>query len=328
MAISFKITPPGAKEKHFEISLDMEKILIGRGAPCDVRLPDASVSYHHATILMVETSYCLLDKNSKNGTYLNGKRLLRGKRYTLSTGDEIRICGFRITVNLSVPLAETFSAEKTDILAREIFLSAMAGEEEKIILLEIKKGSDAGKIHEIPPGRKTITVGTSDDCDVRINEKKVKDFGMEINLTPSGWRINEDSIFQARRFISYPARGKLHDEDEITIGGTRICFHDPVDRSLSDLRSKKGPEIQNGEEDLPPEPASPAEAGETKETMDERERKKPQTLPEKKPAAVQQLRQGKSEIREKYAAEYRIAAIAFGIIAFLLSLLLLILVLF
>lgn len=44
------------------------KALVGRGADCEVRLPDPSVSLHHATIRKRGDNYILIDEFSSHGT--------------------------------------------------------------------------------------------------------------------------------------------------------------------------------------------------------------------------------------------------------------------
>lgn len=44
------------------------KALVGRGADCEIRLPDPSVSAHHATIRKRGDSYILIDEFSSHGT--------------------------------------------------------------------------------------------------------------------------------------------------------------------------------------------------------------------------------------------------------------------
>lgn len=323
MAIDFKITSPETKENFFNISLDIDKILIGRGVSCDIRLPSPLISYHHATIEMVETSYFVTDRVSKNGSYLNGSRLLAGKRTRLSTGDTLRICGFEIRINLSVPLADAYSAEKTDILEREIFLSSRSRDENESVFFEITEGSDSGRKFKVPSGLKTVTIGTAQDCDFSFNEKRAKKFCMRIDLTPTGWKIDENSVGDARRLVSFPARGKLHDGNEITVGKTSILFHDSIDAALSILKTEKELEASPEVEVVPGEPR-PSPGGPFPE------KEQPSQERKKEKAEKQRMSRGEAAAgqKEKYAAEYRIAAIAFGIIAFLLSLLLLILVLF
>jgi hypothetical protein len=64
---------------------------IGRAPDNDVVLADSFVSRRHCAILVHAGSPCELhDTASKNGTYVNGKRLTGPTR--LNAGDEIRMC--------------------------------------------------------------------------------------------------------------------------------------------------------------------------------------------------------------------------------------------
>jgi pSer/pThr/pTyr-binding forkhead associated (FHA) protein len=317
MAIHFEITPPGQTGRTFSISLDMDKILLGRGAPSDINLPSAAVSYHHATIEMIGTTYALMDAGSKNGTFLGGKKILPGKRYHLSSSDSIRICGFDIRINLSVPLAEPYSAEKTDVLARDMLMLGMAGRSDSGAWVEVTSGTGAGKTFRVPPSARLFTVGTSEGCDLPIVEKRAGELRIEIELAPAGWRINENSFRAAAHLVSFPAKGRLRDGDEIEIGKTRILFHDDIDRALAGLKTRR--DLEEAEAPPSPEQVQPQQPGE----------EKPQESAGRgKTGKAGSAADGPAPQTEKYAMEYRIAAIAFGIIAFLVSLLILILLLF
>lgn len=63
--------------------------LIGRGAECDLALPERQVSRHHAKILRRPGYFELEDLGSKNGTHLNGQPVSENVR--LQDGDEIQI---------------------------------------------------------------------------------------------------------------------------------------------------------------------------------------------------------------------------------------------
>ncbi len=69
--------------------LDQETITIGRGADCEIVLPERQVSRHHARLEKRRQGYVLLDLGSKNGTYVNGQEI-QGP-YRLTDGDEIQI---------------------------------------------------------------------------------------------------------------------------------------------------------------------------------------------------------------------------------------------
>lgn len=62
---------------------------IGRSPLCEVMLPERVVSREHAYIERRPDGYYLFDKQSKNGTYLNGEPVTAGRR--LQDGDEIQI---------------------------------------------------------------------------------------------------------------------------------------------------------------------------------------------------------------------------------------------
>ncbi|HEY62982.1 MAG TPA: FHA domain-containing protein [Caldilineae bacterium] len=62
---------------------------VGRSARNDVVLDDPLVSRAHAEIRHTDEGWVLHDRNSTNGTYLNGRRVIRSE--PLRDGDEIRI---------------------------------------------------------------------------------------------------------------------------------------------------------------------------------------------------------------------------------------------
>jgi hypothetical protein len=318
MAIHFEISPPGSQGKTFAISLDMDKILVGRGGSCDIRLPHPAVSYLHAAIEMSDTSVTLTDSDSRNGTLLNGKKLVRGKRTRLSSGDVIGICGFSVKVTLSVPLAEAYSAERTDVLEREMFLAATPPETPGC-RLEIVAGADEGAVFDLPAAG-TVTIGTAQGCDITFAEKKARELRLTLVLTPAGWKIEEATAADTAVPVTMPARGRLHDGDEIIVGKTKIVFHDAVDKMLTGLRARREAEAQPDEAGAAGAPLRPPAAGAAA---------KPAAETSPKPASSARphdAREGGAG--EKYAAEYRIAAVAFGIIVFILSLILLIILFF
>ncbi|MFZ9932236.1 MAG: FHA domain-containing protein [Chthoniobacterales bacterium] len=63
------------------------KLTVGRLGDNDVQLDDGSVSSHHGEILLREGAAVLVDKDSTNGTFLNGEQV-KGE-CPLSEGDEI-----------------------------------------------------------------------------------------------------------------------------------------------------------------------------------------------------------------------------------------------
>ena len=76
------------------IPLDREDVILGRALEADVRVNDTEVSRQHARITALsddtkqDSDYVLTDLDSRNGTFLNGRRI---KRETLENGDKITV---------------------------------------------------------------------------------------------------------------------------------------------------------------------------------------------------------------------------------------------
>ncbi len=62
---------------------------IGRDPENDVVIPDRRVSRRHAEVVQIGSDFVLRDCDSKNGTFVNGERVLSERR--LQDGDEIQV---------------------------------------------------------------------------------------------------------------------------------------------------------------------------------------------------------------------------------------------
>jgi hypothetical protein len=69
--------------------IDVKEFVIGRGADCQIMLPERQVSRYHAKIVRENGRYVLHDLDSKNGTHLNGVQV-KGSS-PIRDGDEIQI---------------------------------------------------------------------------------------------------------------------------------------------------------------------------------------------------------------------------------------------
>ena len=76
------------------IPLEREEVILGRALEADVRVNDTQVSRQHARVTAVRdekkqsTEYVLHDLDSRNGTFLNGRRV---RREVLENGDKITV---------------------------------------------------------------------------------------------------------------------------------------------------------------------------------------------------------------------------------------------
>lgn len=88
-----------------EGSLDGERfpvspagLLIGRDEACDVVIDDPGISRHHARVLLHNASVWVQDAGSRNGVYVNERRITRHTE--LGPGDQLRVGSHRFLLEL------------------------------------------------------------------------------------------------------------------------------------------------------------------------------------------------------------------------------------
>jgi pSer/pThr/pTyr-binding forkhead associated (FHA) protein len=70
-------------------------VLVGRHAECDAKIDSALVSLRHCILSEDAGEVVVMDLDSTNGTWINGRRVQRGR---LKSGDEMAIANIRYRV--------------------------------------------------------------------------------------------------------------------------------------------------------------------------------------------------------------------------------------
>ena len=100
--------------------VDSDGLTIGRDEECSVVLDDANVSRFHARLVFHNAAIWVQDAGSRNGVFLNGKRVVRHKQ--LGPGDELVIGEHAFTLELEmqeVPMSLTGSIVDAPTLPSE-----------------------------------------------------------------------------------------------------------------------------------------------------------------------------------------------------------------
>lgn len=74
-----------------EIPVTSEKFLVGRSESCQLRPKSDSISRKHCIIVIRDGRVLIQDLKSRNGTYVNEKRLPSDRAKILNAGDQLRI---------------------------------------------------------------------------------------------------------------------------------------------------------------------------------------------------------------------------------------------
>lgn len=144
----------------FVYEFDQPRISIGRSRSSDVQLPHLAVSADHASIRASGSNYVLVDEGSTNGSRVNEALVVTGRPKTLTNHDQIDLGGYRLSVELGVPVVQPMSARRTTEFAEKMLREQHGGEPEDTLrerLRTIQSGADESvKLLPIPKE----TVGT------------------------------------------------------------------------------------------------------------------------------------------------------------------------
>ncbi|MFZ1086762.1 MAG: FHA domain-containing protein [Terracidiphilus sp.] len=81
--------------------------LIGRGSDCDLVVPEAAVSTRHCRLTQQGSGFVIEDLGSKNGTFVNGKKIASGAPVPV-------VHGSRVTLGTSVPMPWPVASSSLD----------------------------------------------------------------------------------------------------------------------------------------------------------------------------------------------------------------------
>ncbi len=99
---------------RFELSTDT--VGVGRDTANDVQIHDTEVSRRHAELRRSGLSYLLVDLESSNGTFVNGRRITT---HSLASGDQVQVGGTQLLYTATPGGAESDVAQKIDIITRQ-----------------------------------------------------------------------------------------------------------------------------------------------------------------------------------------------------------------
>ncbi len=109
--------------------VETEGLTLGRDEECTVVLDDPNVSRFHARLVFHNAAIWVQDAGSRNGVFLNGKRVVRHKQ--LGPGDELIIGDHAFTLELELcppqpSLTGSYVAAPVEKPNRNLFVAAGA----------------------------------------------------------------------------------------------------------------------------------------------------------------------------------------------------------
>ena len=240
------------------LTFDADRIVIGRGPGCDVRLPDPSVSHRHATVRRSGSDWVLVDEGSTNGTFLGGAKMNAGAPRALETGDLVRVgrVWLEIKVDQSPPTHDLALATRD--LALALVSSAMKALGDDVTpRVHIVEGEDSGASLQLVEEGRGYLVGRGEDCDLALADVDASREHVQIVRRGGGVLLRDlGSKNGAMLGDARLARGRdvlWRASLLLTVGKTVLALDEPTGTALAQLEDADDETI--GEGDVAPAPA-------------------------------------------------------------------------
>ena len=240
MGVRFVVRSCEGKKPSSVIDYPFEqtRIVIGRGAASDVRIPHRTISEFHATVQQHGDLWQLVDSGSTNGTSLNGSRLVGDRPKRLRDGDLIELGPYVLSFHTGVLVAEPVSAERTAELARRLLRESYGARAQNLPAprLCVVSGPATGKVLEILPALSRAVIGTKPGCQLVLVDPGMALEHLEVIHDLDGVLIRgvgENVFMQAGQ--SQRSR-RLRDGDEVVVGSTHLLFEEPAQVAIDALK--------------------------------------------------------------------------------------------
>ncbi len=244
------------------LTFDASRVVIGRSASCDVRLPDPSVSQRHAVVSAHGPDYQIIDDGSTNGTFVGGVRLSPKASRALRSGDMVRVGRVWLEVRIDQTAPTPDLALATRDLALALVQNAMRSQgSDTVPKVTVVEGADMGAVLPLAEEGRVYLVGRGDNCDLPLADADASREHVQIVRrgatvlvrdlrSKNGSMIGEQPIPTGR---DAPWRQSAM----VRVGATVLALDEPVAVALGDLETAADEKMTGG--DTPPPPQSAKE---------------------------------------------------------------------
>jgi pSer/pThr/pTyr-binding forkhead associated (FHA) protein len=282
MAVRFVVRSRDGQTLREELTFpfDQARIVLGRAASADVRIPSPTVSETHASVQLRGNDWVLTDLGSRNGTKLNGQRLPPERSRKLQDGDLLELGNYVLSFHTGYVMVEPMSAERTAELARRLWREAQSARGVQIDApqLRVINGARAGQSLEIPAAPSRLHIGAHEGCQLQLPDPVLLRETLEVVHDLEGVLVRTlsgDAIIQLNG-NRYKAR-RLRDRDELQVGTTRLLFEEPAQSDIDALKNSADQPVRSTR---PLEPVSrPVERTETAKVAGVSRTPRPSTRP-------------------------------------------------
>ncbi len=161
-----------AGEEATSLTFDgTQRIVFGRGASCDVRLPDPSVSYRHAYLRADGGEFLLFDEGSTNGTHVGDVRIAPRTSRVVRSGAIVRMGRIRLELRMDgAPVTREVAASTRDLALSLVSRALAVAGHDTAMAVRVVEGPDQGSAVHLREGSREYTVGRGAECDLVLED--------------------------------------------------------------------------------------------------------------------------------------------------------------
>lgn len=242
--------PDGSgRDEKLVYEFEQDRIVLGRGAGVDVRLPHPTVSLRHASVRLEGGRFVLVDHGATNGTRLGESVLVAERPKALRDGDVLAVGPYRLRFHAGIAVREPTSRERTASLARRLARASALGEGAEAARLVVVNGEKKGTTLVLPEPPARLVLGRGEATDLPLPDADASREHCEIVVELDGPMLRDLGSKNGVLVNEKPVTHKrLRDRDEITIGATVVAYEDPAEALLARVEAL-------ADEPAPPPPA-------------------------------------------------------------------------
>jgi pSer/pThr/pTyr-binding forkhead associated (FHA) protein len=260
MPVTLTVRAERDGEPEPSLTFDAPRVVIGRGASSDVRIPDASVSQRHATLSAQGAEYQIIDEGSTNGTFVGGVRLAPKAPRALRNGDMVRVgrVWLEVRVDQSAPTPDLALATRD--LALALVQRAMVQQgNDTVPRVSIVEGADIGTVLRLEDEGRVYVVGRGESCDMPLADADASREHVQIVRrgatvlvrdlrSKNGTTMGEQPVPTGR---DAPWKQAVM----MRVGATVLALEEPVADALGDVEGIADEKISAAETPEPPPPS-------------------------------------------------------------------------
>jgi len=241
------------------LTFDAARVVIGRSASCDVRLPDPSVSQRHAVLRAQGAEYQIIDDGSTNGTFVGGVRLSPKAARLLRNGDMVRVGRVWIDVRIDQTAPTPDLALATRELALALVQHAMEAQGKPTVpTVSVVEGADVGARLPLKDEGRVYVVGRGEDADLPLADADASREHLHIVRRGSSVLVRDlrskNGSLLGEQPVPTARDAPWRSSTMLRVGATVLALDEPVATVLGNLEGAADEPMEQGE--TPPAPHS------------------------------------------------------------------------